>query len=130
MAAPLAPYLCTICGGGFAAVLMTMHVLRAWVCRWGPVAGLSTLRSWIKLRPCPSYNRRRDRINLVPNFNSVANVVQPRGVWGTARVFDGKLYFTRDHMQGNFIHQELEVASAQTSPSTSSKDIFKGIFKW
>ena len=30
-----------------------------------------------KLRPCPSYSRRRDRINLVPNFNSVPNSVQP-----------------------------------------------------
>ena len=30
-----------------------------------------------KLRPCLSYSRRRDRINLVPNFNSVPNVVQP-----------------------------------------------------
>ena len=30
-----------------------------------------------KLRPCNSYSRRRDRINLVPNFNSVPNVVQP-----------------------------------------------------
>ena len=29
-------------GGGFAAVLMTLHIVRAWVCRWGPVAGLST----------------------------------------------------------------------------------------
>ena len=29
-----------------------------------------------KLRPCPSYSRRRDRINLGPNFNSVPNVVQ------------------------------------------------------
>jgi hypothetical protein len=62
-----------------------------------------------KLRPCPSYSRRRDRINLVlcrrdhinlvPNLNSGPNVVQPRGVWGLAHVFDGKLYFTRDHMK-------------------------------
>ena len=28
-----------------------------------------------KLRPCPSYSRRRDRISLVPNFNSAPNVV-------------------------------------------------------
>ena len=34
-----------------------------------------------KLRPCPSYSRRRDRINLVPNFNSVPNVVQPHKTW-------------------------------------------------
>ena len=34
-----------------------------------------------KLRPCPSYSRRRDRINLVPNFDSVPNVVQPHKTW-------------------------------------------------
>ena len=39
-----------------------------------------------------------------------------RGVWGMAHVFDGKLYLTRDHMQGNFIPKKFEVARAQTSP--------------
>ena len=34
-----------------------------------------------KLRPCPSYSRRRDRINLGPNFNSVPTVVQPHKTW-------------------------------------------------
>ena len=34
-----------------------------------------------KLRPCPSYSRRRDRMNLVPNFNSVPNLVQPHKTW-------------------------------------------------
>ena len=34
-----------------------------------------------KLRPCPSYSKRRDRINLGPNFNSVPNVVQPHKTW-------------------------------------------------
>ena len=34
-----------------------------------------------KLRPCPSYSRHRDRINLVPNFNSVPNIVQPHKTW-------------------------------------------------
>ena len=34
-----------------------------------------------KLRPCPSYSRRRDRINLVPNLNSVPNLVQPHKTW-------------------------------------------------
>ena len=29
-----------------------------------------------KLRPCASDSRRRDRINLGPNFNSVPNIVQ------------------------------------------------------
>ena len=38
-------------------------------------------RSADKLRPCPSYSRRRDRINLGPNFNSVPNVVQPHKTW-------------------------------------------------
>ena len=34
-----------------------------------------------KLRPCPSYSWRRDRINLGPNFHSVPNVVQPHKTW-------------------------------------------------
>ena len=74
-----------------------------------------------KLRPCPSYSRRRDRINLVPNFNSVPNVVQPRGVWGTARVFDGELYFTRDHMQGNFIPKNLKLPQPKLAPEPQAK---------
>ena len=69
-----------------------------------------------KLRPCPSYSRRRDRINLVPNLNSVQNVVQPRGVWGMAHVFEGKLYFTRDHMQGNFIPKNLKLPQPKPAP--------------
>ena len=69
-----------------------------------------------KLRPCPSYSRLRDRINLVPNFNSVPNVVQPRGVWGMAHGFDGKLYFTRDHMQGNFIPKDLKLPQPKPAP--------------
>ena len=34
-----------------------------------------------KLRPCQSYSRRRDCINLGPNFNSVPNIVQPHKTW-------------------------------------------------
>ena len=45
-----------------------------------------------------------------------------------AHVFDGKLYFSRDHMQGNFIPKNLKLP--QPKPATSGKDIFKGIFKW
>ena len=74
-----------------------------------------------KLRPCPSYSRRRDRVNLVPNFNSVPNVVQPRGVWGVARVFDGKLYFIRDHMQGNFIPKDLKLPQPKPAPKPPAK---------
>ena len=34
-----------------------------------------------------------------------------------AHVFDGKLYFTRDHMQGNFIPKNLTLPKPnQTSP--------------
>ena len=31
------------------------------------------------------------------------------GVWGMAHVFDGKVYFTRDHTQGNFIPRNLKL---------------------
>ena len=34
-----------------------------------------------KLRPCPSYSRRRDHVDLGPNFNSVPNIVQPHKTW-------------------------------------------------
>ena len=34
-----------------------------------------------KLRPCPSYSRRRDRTNLGRNFNLVPNVVLPHKIW-------------------------------------------------
>ena len=34
-----------------------------------------------KLRPCPSYSRRRDLINLGPDFDSVPNIVQPHKTW-------------------------------------------------
>ena len=49
-------------------------------------AKLTSLRAYhppplSKLRPCLSYSRRRDRINLVPNFNSVPNLVQPHKTW-------------------------------------------------
>ena len=56
-----------------------------------PYVALSVMRSpytpghtpppLYKLRPCPSYSRRRDRIDLVPNFNSGPNVVQPHKTW-------------------------------------------------
>ena len=34
-----------------------------------------------KLRPCPSYSRRRDRNNGVRNFNCARNVVRPHKTW-------------------------------------------------
>ena len=43
------------------------------------------------------------------NPNEVIWAKAARGVWGMAHVFDGKLYFTRDHMQGNFIPKNLKL---------------------
>ena len=34
-----------------------------------------------KLRPCPSYSRRRDCNNCVRNFNCVRYVVRPQKTW-------------------------------------------------
>ena len=34
-----------------------------------------------KPRPCPSYSRRRGRINVGPNLNLVPNVVRPHKTW-------------------------------------------------
>ena len=44
-----------------------------------------------------------------------------RGVWGMAHVFDGKLYFTRDHMQGNFIPKNLKLQEPKPAPKPRAK---------
>ena len=44
-----------------------------------------------------------------------------RGVWGMAHVFDGKLYFTRDHMQGNFIPKNLKLPEPKPAPKPRAK---------
>ena len=43
------------------------------------------------------------------------------GMWGMAHVFDGKLYFTRDHMQGNFIHKNLKLPEPKLAPKPLAK---------
>ena len=53
-----------------------------------------------------------------------------RGVWGMAHVFDGKLYFIRDHMQGNFIPKNLKLPEPKPAPKPRAKASLKGIFKW
>ena len=44
-----------------------------------------------------------------------------RGVWGMAHVFDGKLYFTRDPMQGNFIPKNLKLPEPKPAPKPRPK---------
>ena len=38
-----------------------------------------------------------------------------------AHVFDGKLYFTRDHMQGNFIPKNLKLPELKPAPKPWAK---------
>ena len=38
-----------------------------------------------------------------------------------AHVFDGKLYFTRDHMQGNFISKNLKLPEPKPAPKPQLK---------
>ena len=38
-----------------------------------------------------------------------------------AHVFDGKLYFTRDHMQGNFIPKHLKLPQPNPAPKPQAK---------
>ena len=38
-----------------------------------------------------------------------------------AHVFDGKLYFTRDHMQGNFIPKNLKLPQPKPAPKPHAK---------
>ena len=71
-----------------------------------------------KLRPCPSYSRRRDRNNCVRNFNYVRNVVWPHRIWVCRHIC--QLHGAMDTC--NMPHarqahsQEFEVVRAQTSP--------------
>ena len=71
-----------------------------------------------KLRPCPSYSRRRVRNNCVRNFNCVQNVVRPHKTWVCRHIC--QLHGAMDTC--NMPHarqahsQEFEVVRAQTSP--------------
>ena len=38
-----------------------------------------------------------------------------------AHVFDGKLYFTRDHMQGNFIRKNVKLPQPNLAPKPQAK---------
>ena len=42
-------------------------------------------------------------------------------VWGMAHVFDGKLCFTRDHMQGNVIPKNLKLPEPKPAPKPRPK---------
>ena len=43
------------------------------------------------------------------------------GLWRMAHVFDGKLYLTRDHMQGNFIPKNLKLPEPKPAPKPQPK---------
>ena len=55
------------------------------------------------------------------NPNEVIWAKAARGVWGMAHVFDGKLYFTRDLMQGNFIPKNLKLPEPKPAPEPQAK---------
>ena len=55
------------------------------------------------------------------NPNAVIWAKAARAVWGMAHVFDGKLYFTRDHMQGNFIPKNLKLPEPKPAPKPRPK---------
>ena len=42
-------------------------------------------------------------------------------MWGMAHVFDGKLYFTGDHVQGNFIPKDLKLPHPKPAPKPQAK---------
>ena len=71
-----------------------------------------------KLRPCPSYSRRRDCNNCVHNFNCVRNVVWPHETWVCRHICQLHGAMDRCNMPHatQFDFQEFEVARAQTSP--------------
>ena len=49
-----------------------------------------------------------------------------RSMWGMAHVFDGKLYFTRNHMQGNFIPKNLKLPEPTPAPKPRPKAPLSG----
>ena len=55
------------------------------------------------------------------NPNEVIWAKAARGVWGMAHVFDGKLYFTRNHIQGNFIPKNLKLPEPKPAPKPRAK---------
>ena len=55
------------------------------------------------------------------NPNEVIWAKAGRGVLGMAHVFDGKLYFTRDHMQGNVIPKNLKLPEPKPAPKPRAK---------
>ena len=72
-----------------------------------------------KLRPCPSYSMRRDRHNLVPNFNSTPNVVQPHKtcvsrIWKSHRVMDTFVVSVRPLEPTQFLSPLLQVMNLVT----------------
>ena len=71
-----------------------------------------------KLRPCPSYSRRRDCNNCVRNFNCVRNVVRPDETWVCRHIcqLHGAMDTCNMPHARQFDFQEFEVARAQTSP--------------
>ena len=71
-----------------------------------------------KLRPCPSYSRRRDHNNCVRNFNCVRNVVRPHETWVCCHIcqLHGAMDTCNMPHARQFDFQEFEVVRAQTSP--------------
>ena len=71
-----------------------------------------------KLRPCPSYSRRRDRNNCVRNFNWLRNVVRPHETWVCRHIcqLHGAMDTCNMPHARQFDFQEFEVARAQTNP--------------
>ena len=59
--------------------------------------------------------------NLLFNPNEVIWAKAAWGVWGMAHVFDGQLYFTRDHMQGSFIPKNLKLPKPKPAPEPRAK---------
>ena len=46
-----------------------------------------------------------------------------RGVWRMAHFFDGKLYFTRDHMQSKFVPKKLKLPEPKPAPKPGQRHL-------
>ena len=92
-----------------------------WACDvqgWGLVGSTPHPPPLYKLRPCPSYSRRRDRNNCVRTFHCVQNVVRPHETWVCRHIcqLHGAMNTCNMPHARQFDFQEFEVAQAQTSP--------------
>ena len=60
-------------------------------------------------------------MGLVTDSDLGTDTDEDKPIWGMAHVFDGKLYFTRDHVQGSFIPKNSKLPKPHPAPKPRAK---------